>query len=643
MIGFAENILSLPNQSIYDSDLPYPQSVVEVVNSGYLDGNNHIITLQITPFQYFPKLDLLEELDSIEITLDFNSNNKTVRVPKFRTEKNQKIWDDALYQIVENKNEIANYQIKPKLSNISEPLSNVLKKPTPVQFHEYVIITTEALKPYFNNFINWKSSKGIDIGIVTTSSINYYYQGDGTLTDGAGKIRQYLRDLWECGGVWVLLGGDYTTCPIRYGVGYDDVSFSNSDYFIPTDMYFADLTGNWEVDNDGRIGEPNQDNPDYFPELFVGRLLCKTGQEILNWSSKVINYESNPGNGNPNYVTKCFMIESDEMQDMNQAEYVAEHLPSTFSINIWRELPSASSTSPTFPLAQQVLSEMNNHYGFYGWFGHGSPTTVVTMSAGYNNMSRWCLDAQDDVESPYAQVIETNDALDKMTNQDYPGIIYSIGCDQIPFDDYNTDPGFYNLGESYLVGSANYGGVAFLGNTRYGWINDSYKMFAGFADLITNGSTHLGVAELMSKYNYHSHYLSYSHNLLGCPETEIYTYIPVIQKKYFQNNTASENCIPKEYALLGNYPNPFNPNTTIKFALPYKSDVQLKIFDILGNEVRAFEYSENPAGYLEVFWDGRNSSGQTVSSGVYIYTVRAVSKEEVKKEFTATSKLLLLK
>lgn len=99
----------------------------------------------------------------------------------------------------------------------------------------------------------------------------------------------------------------------------------------------------------------------------------------------------------------------------------------------------------------------------------------------------------------------------------------------------------------------------------------------------------------------------------------------------------------KEYSLSQNYPNPFNPSTTIKFAMPYKSDVQLKIFDMLGNEIRTFEYSENPAGYLEIFWDGKNNSGQTVSSGVYVYSVKAVSKEDIRKEFTGTSKLLIIK
>ncbi len=212
-----------PDSTIYNSPGPWPNKIVEVVSDGYFDGNNHIVTLKIIPFQYYPLGNQVELITDININLSFINNNKRIDLPKWRSIKTQKMIDNALKAIVENKSDIPLYQIKPKVISIYENDFQQLKKPKPVEFHEYVIITTTALKPYFNDFVAWKKRKGIDIGVVTTSSIFTNYTGDyvSNLFDDAGKIRQYLRDLRELGGVWVLFAGDYSALPIRYGTGGD--------------------------------------------------------------------------------------------------------------------------------------------------------------------------------------------------------------------------------------------------------------------------------------------------------------------------------------------------------------------------------------------------------------------------------------
>ena len=79
---------------------------------------------------------------------------------------------------------------------------------------------------------------------------------------------------------------------------------------------------------------------------------------------------------------------------------------------------------------------------------------------------------------------------------------------------------------------------------------------------------------------------------------------------------------PEDYVLEQNYPNPFNPSTTIRFSLPVRERVSLKIYDMTGREVRTLlNGEERPVGASEVVWDGRNSAGQTVASGVYFYTL----------------------
>jgi len=339
------------------------------------------------------------------------------------------------------------------------------------------------------------------------------------------------------------------------------------------------------------------------------------------------------------------MIESDQLQANNQAEAVRDHLPS-FNTTIWRELPGAYSVAPTFPSGQEVLSEMNNRYGFYGWFGHGSPTAVVTKSKYYNKQPRWCLDAEDNVEASTAQEVENQDALDNLTNVNHPAIIYSIGCDHTPFDNYHTSPNDYNMGESFTVNNLT-GGPAFLGNTRFGWVYSSYHLFEEFADLIESGSCYLGVAELISKSNnnYSRHYLSYSHNLVGCPQTNMYRIIPMSKNSLNQEivKNSSDTEIPSEYKIIGNYPNPFNPSTTVKYALPYISNLQLTIYDIMGKEIKTFSLTNQSVGYSEIVWNGTNNNGKSVSSGIYFYKLNAVSLENDFEEFTGSAKLLLLK
>lgn len=79
------------------------------------------------------------------------------------------------------------------------------------------------------------------------------------------------------------------------------------------------------------------------------------------------------------------------------------------------------------------------------------------------------------------------------------------------------------------------------------------------------------------------------------------------------------------FTLSQNYPNPFNPTTTIEVGLPVRSDLSLKIYDVLGREVRSFEYAQVPAGLHQIVWDGKNRHGALVASGVYLYQLRAGS------------------
>ncbi len=89
--------------------------------------------------------------------------------------------------------------------------------------------------------------------------------------------------------------------------------------------------------------------------------------------------------------------------------------------------------------------------------------------------------------------------------------------------------------------------------------------------------------------------------------------------------------IPDSYFLKQNYPNPFNPDTNIEFGLPQSGKVTLKIYNILGQEIRTLVNGDFEAGVHRVRWDARNQFGIHAASGIYIYRIQAGSFNEIRK------------
>ena len=94
--------------------------------------------------------------------------------------------------------------------------------------------------------------------------------------------------------------------------------------------------------------------------------------------------------------------------------------------------------------------------------------------------------------------------------------------------------------------------------------------------------------------------------------------------------------VPSEFALHDNYPNPFNPITTINYDLPKDAYVNLVIYDIMGREVANLASKEMSAGFQTMTWNARNNAGVLVSAGIYFYQIQT-------RYFVKTKKMILLK
>jgi hypothetical protein len=97
-----------------------------------------------------------------------------------------------------------------------------------------------------------------------------------------------------------------------------------------------------------------------------------------------------------------------------------------------------------------------------------------------------------------------------------------------------------------------------------------------------------------------------------------------------------DNNLPKAFKLYQNYPNPFNSNSTIRYDLPKQCDVKLDIYDMLGRHVRTIVNSIQTPGHKTAIWDSRDDSGNRVSTGIYIYRIKA-------GRFIQSKKIILLK
>ncbi|GAB4369692.1 MAG: hypothetical protein Kow0042_11560 [Calditrichia bacterium] len=107
---------------------------------------------------------------------------------------------------------------------------------------------------------------------------------------------------------------------------------------------------------------------------------------------------------------------------------------------------------------------------------------------------------------------------------------------------------------------------------------------------------------------------------------------------YITSVSNQDHLLPKQFAVSPNYPNPFNPTTTIAYPLPYPAHVSISIFNTLGQKVHTLLETSKPAGYYHTTWDARN-----FPSGVYFFRVVFFDEASRKILFSQTSKMLFVK
>ncbi len=374
----------------------------------------------------------------------------------------------------------------------------------PDEEHLYVIITDESMVAAFEPFARWKLLKGLSSEIVTVQYITANYTG----TDVQDQIRNFIKDAYaNWGTVWVLLGGDTNVIPERKAYAMD-AEYAASSNEIPCDLYYADLDGDWNANGNGVYGEVD-DGVDMYPEVFLGRAPVENASEAANWIGKMNTYEKPPACGHElDILFLAMILWDDPYTDSGEGlNYIDElYVPDRFDpiTKLYESLGNENRTT--------AINALNAGPNIVNHNGHAN-TTV--MGVGHHE---------------YLRITD----MDMLNNDERPSVLYSIGCFPAAIDN--------DCIAEHFVTNAGGGGVAFIGNSRYGWGSPGNPLY-GYSDrfdqqffrmLFDEGIEHIGQTLAAAKSVYVPfaqttnvyRWCEFEINLLGDPEMPIWTDTP---------------------------------------------------------------------------------------------------------------------
>ncbi len=515
-------VFATPDLLVYQSSNAFPAQPIIGWRQDYFDGNNNIVSVGLCPFEYYPKTGLLKLITSVTITVTYANGllGGVTQIQRLQTTQN--LYDSILYHMVDNPEVIPTFRIAP---TIVEELGNTS---TNLPVYEYVVVAPRNLIESLHDFVTWKNQKGYRTGVVAIEDILDAYPGgdciwpNDAIVDDAGSLRQYLHDAHILGTAFALLVGDATVMPIRKGgkyTIYDEVS---------TDMYFSELHGNWNVDHDGYYGDLDFvcDDPRKQADIFVGRLLCTNSTEITSWTTKLLQYEKDPGSGNLSYLERALMT----LGRFNQLQSTVPPLLPCFLFDYMQE-----DEHSYYPHGYDIINRINDRgYGFVVSLNINGKTNTQGSGIEVKQGSVYSyLMAEDNYD--FVGSDENGNGLDNLRDGKLPFIMYGISSSSCPFELTKSSNEVRNFGESCVMGGT-YGGVAFLGYTGKSWSDPTDYLLNNFSYLFGLASennlhySHIGITESESKYETSDTkdytYHAMAHNLIGDPECQMWTDVP---------------------------------------------------------------------------------------------------------------------
>ncbi len=494
-----------PEPSVYESPAPYPSMACRLMDTGNMSGHR-VATVAVYPLQYSPLDGRLTLNESITVTLELERDTRVSRVPARRSERADAVVVGRVRDFVVNPYDV-------------EAASTLTTRDDQV---DYLIVTSSTYESLFQPLADWKEQKGLTTEIVSTSWIYANYDG----VDNAEMVRNCIIDYYENHGtLWVLLGGDTNIVPARAAYAYNVGSGSENSPIC--DLYYSDLDGTWNGDGDSTWGEITQDSIDLYADVYVGRAPVNSTTEASRFVTKVLTYEGSPA-GNT--------LPTDYQENMLFLAEVLWTDPWTDHAICKNYIDDESVPGQFDPITK--LYETNGLLTKSRTMSNLNAGQNITNHNGHAHYSVLCIGSSSLYRSDF----------DGMSNGDRQGIFVTIGCYPAAID--------YDCIAEHWMNSPG-GGVAFVGNSRYGWgspggpgngTSDRYDR-EFFSQLYNHGNDIIGVAHAAHKDVFvseartdgYTRYVLYELNLLGDPEMRIWSHEP---------STATVNC-PTSIPLSG--------------------------------------------------------------------------------------------
>jgi hypothetical protein len=464
----------------YMSRLPYPSEFARLAGDGSIAGHR-VATVIVTPLIYTPASLKLELATEIEIRVETEIDIATVSVSNAAALS-------AVRSSVVNPERVA--------VTSARGTGDVLE----------LIVTRAALEESFRPLADWKTRKGVPTEILTIEAIlaDPAFSGVDTAASIRNAITQYAATR---GTGYVLLGGDTGVVPAR--LAYD--FFYNQG--IPCDLYYADLDGSWDEDGDGRWGEIDDDAVDMLSDVFVGRAPVNDAAEAALFVDKVLAYEGAPFDVVDDFQLEMVLLgeilwdDPDPYTDGGVAldMLVDDYLPTRYGA------PTRLYERDGTLTKAAATGAIDAGCGIVAHEGHAN---IGRASVGPESL--------------------TNEDMDALANGVRGGLFYSVGCWSAAID--------HDTFAEHWLRSGTGGGVAYVGNSRYGWgcpgypgqcVSDLYSQ-QFMNSLFVKELVHAGVVHADAKHSYagiarsddYMRYAMYELNLLGDPEMPIWTDTP---------------------------------------------------------------------------------------------------------------------
>lgn len=385
---------------------------------------------------------------------------------------------------------------------------------------DYLLITSNALKPYFCPLLSWKKQKGIKSILLTTEEIYAQYSG----ISPQSKIKQAIKHYSNNHALqYVLLGGDIDIVPSQNCfIKYDrtDTTFIDS---TPTDYYYANLqTMNWDANGNGIYGEV-EDSLDLFPTVAVTRIPVSNAIAAMTIVNRIIQYEREPDieNWNDTILMSGYHTVEQNGQQVCRAQYKSNWLYQYYIAPYWDGgrfqffiTGDDFNDGLDHPLTSVSLQErFSKGYLLANILTHGTELCWALPNSDYD-------------------IVDASSLINSK-----PTIIVTSACKTNAFD-YN----YTCLSEAFLK-NPNSNVLGYVGCSRYGWSNASdfylgpsnqcsgyfyHRLFTMEEPCFGNVATWMKLDMLMHNmsYNYVYRWLLYGINPLGDPETPIFTSRP---------------------------------------------------------------------------------------------------------------------